>query len=458
VLFNVRINSNGLHSRLGLTEDELKERVVNPWREGRTFALGGRTFDPAKITELRITCGSETPEQLRRNVEWERTHSARTTRYLTPIDFDAAKQGADVTDTYIVGPPGHELSQKEPRPYGAHEAPGVALDRSVVWVVHGRNTKARDALYDFLRAIGLDPLEFSQATRRTEKSAPYVGEILDRAFAEAQAVVVLLTPDDEARLREEYWAANEEGFEKELTPQARPNVLFEAGWAFGSHPDRTVLVQLGDLRKFTNIAGRHIVFLDNSAEKRKELASRLEAAKCPVNLSGDHWLRAGDFTIADRQTTSRGSARSQSPQSVKTRAAQSNELPPDSPDQMLIDYQIARQDKRTHEARLKEFLGFVPYGKPGDAAKLLLWTQLEQHLLGHPIWSLEARLRDAIRRSDDAASATAREELGFEIAKLNQLPDFPGRCDSCPLLPAKQQQMSRFASHRAVNRRGKQSR
>src|SRR5712692_690551 len=266
-------------------------RVVIPWREGRSFVLGGRTFDPAKITELHVTQGRESPDQLRRNEELRRARSRRTTRYMTPLDFDAAKGGEDVTDKYLTEPPGPSAQSRadEVNPLV------VDVDRSVVWVVHGRNTAARDALYDYLHAIGLKPLEFTQAAMRTEKSAPYVGEILDRAFAEAQAVVVLFTPDDEAQLREEFWDAKDEPFEHVLTPQARPNVLFEAGLAFGRHPERTVLVELGDLRKFSNILGRHVVRLDNTAEKRKELANKLIAAKCPVDLTGDHWLKAGDF-------------------------------------------------------------------------------------------------------------------------------------------------------------------
>ena len=56
-------------------------------------------------------------------------------------------------------------------------------------------------IFDFLYSIGLKPLEFSKARELTGKPMPYVKEILDAAFAHAQAVVVLLTPDDEARLR-----------------------------------------------------------------------------------------------------------------------------------------------------------------------------------------------------------------------------------------------------------------
>lgn len=89
----------------------------------------------------------------------------------------------------------------------------------------------------------------------TGEPSPYVGTILDTAFREAAAIVVLLTPDDEARLRKRYRKANEPKYETSLTGQARPNVLFEAGMAFGHNPGRTVLVQMGtDLRPFSDVA------------------------------------------------------------------------------------------------------------------------------------------------------------------------------------------------------------
>ena len=171
-----------------------------------------------------------------------------------------------------------------------------AKERNTVWVVHGRNTKIRDSLFAFLRAIGLTPLEFSKAVRRTKKAAPYVGEILDAAFANIAAVIVLLTPDDQARLKPKFLQRRDPPYEKRLTGQARPNVLFEAGTAFGSHPRSTVIVEVGDLRPFSDIAGRHVVRLRDDARSRIELADRLRVAGCNVVTDGTDWLTVGDFS------------------------------------------------------------------------------------------------------------------------------------------------------------------
>jgi len=172
------------------------------------------------------------------------------------------------------------------------------MDKRNVFVVYGRNSKARDAMFDFLRSLDLNPLEWSQAVSATKKASPYIGEVLDQAFSMAQAVVVLMTPDDEARLRETFWASADPDYEKELTGQARPNVLFEAGIAMGRNQDRTVLVELGNLRPFSDIAGRHSIRINNSPEKRNELANRLEDAGCLIKRTGNDWLRKGEFDNA----------------------------------------------------------------------------------------------------------------------------------------------------------------
>lgn len=168
-------------------------------------------------------------------------------------------------------------------------------DPRKVFVVHGRNLEIQNEVDNFLRAIGLDPIEWEQARALTGKPNPYVGEILEAAFHHAQAIVVLLTPEDWAYLAKEYQHDNDKNHELEPTLQPRPNVLFEAGMAMGRDSNRTVLVQYGEIRPFSDIAGRHIIKLNNSSEKRHEFANRLKNAGCDVTNDGTKWYTAGDF-------------------------------------------------------------------------------------------------------------------------------------------------------------------
>lgn len=169
-------------------------------------------------------------------------------------------------------------------------------DRKTVFVVHGRNERIRKAMFDFLRSLELHPIEWGVAVKETGESSPYVGDVLTAAFKLARAVVVLFTPDDEVRLRKDLLKPSDPSFERELTPQARPNVLFEAGMAMGINQKHTILVEFGPHRPFSDIHGRHVVRLnDNSPQSRQALLTRLESAGCEVNRDGADWISTGDF-------------------------------------------------------------------------------------------------------------------------------------------------------------------
>ena len=252
-----------------LSEEQLEQRILAPYRKAESMVIEGRVIPNDGSFRIRIF-GTD------RSV-----NSANDFRPHTQYE---------VTSEFITQPPGSELEERSPT---SQVRPAANVRE--VFVIHGRNLDARDALFEFLRAIDLHPLEWSEVVQATGRPSPYVGEILDAAFSKAHAVVALFTPDDEARLGETYRTKNEPAHETQLTGQARPNVLFEAGMAMARNQDRTVLVELGDLRPFSDLAGRHVVRMDNTSQRRQELAQRLEIAGCPVNLEGTEWHSAGDF-------------------------------------------------------------------------------------------------------------------------------------------------------------------
>lgn len=184
-----------------------------------------------------------------------------------------------------------------PRPATTPPAPRRSKRARTVFVVHGRNEAIRRAMFSFLRAIGLEPVEWRKAIQLTGKPSPSISEILDAAFANAVAVVVLLTPDDEVRLLKPLRKSSDPAYERRLVGQARANVLFEAGLSFGHHADSTVLVQVGTVKPFSDVAGRHITRLTNSAESRSEFVTKLGNAGVDTNTSGTDWYTEGDFDL-----------------------------------------------------------------------------------------------------------------------------------------------------------------
>lgn len=179
----------------------------------------------------------------------------------------------------------------------ADSSEGVEImDSRRVFVIHGRNEAARTAMFDWLRALDLKPTEWGEAIKMTGKTSPYIGEILEAAFSNAQAVVALMTDDEEVQLRD---SLLKEGEASSRAFQARPNVIFEAGLAFGLHPKRTIIVELGNLRPFSDLSGIHVIRLDNTAARRQDFIERLKIAGCSVDIDGKtDWTTTGNFEAA----------------------------------------------------------------------------------------------------------------------------------------------------------------
>jgi predicted nucleotide-binding protein len=185
-------------------------------------------------------------------------------------------------------------ARDKPRP-----RPKPKDDRKVI-VIHGRDKRIRDSLFRLLRAIGLDPIEWGQGMKATGKAQPSIPETVDAAFREGAAVVVLLTPDDLVTLAPRLRRANEPKIEMIRMGQARPNVLFEAGLAFGMFPNATVLVRVGDVKPFSDVSGLHITRLSNSPQSRSELIEKLRLAGAAVDVEGKvDWYTEGDFEIEE---------------------------------------------------------------------------------------------------------------------------------------------------------------
>ena len=169
---------------------------------------------------------------------------------------------------------------------------------NTVFVVHGRDAKLRDSMYELLSALGLKPREWGHAIRAAKGKGgnPYVNDAVTKIMEQAQAIVVMVSPDDEARLKSQFVARHERGTEGTLRGQARPNVIFETGMAIGTHHRKTLIVQIGDVKSFTDIGGMNILRLTGTDHSRNEFANRLEDLGCSIDRTGAYWLRAGDFT------------------------------------------------------------------------------------------------------------------------------------------------------------------
>ena len=160
----------------------------------------------------------------------------------------------------------------------------MALD--TVFLVHGRNLALASAVTNTLEFIGARVLDFDETRRSPEFTGRYIGQVLDYAFSRAQAIVVILSPDDAVRIRSHFRLDEDPRFGIEYQP--RPNVLIELGMALQSHPDRLVLLEFPPLRQINDIAGLlRVTYKDDMSAFAAELQSKLLQAGCTLRAQGD---------------------------------------------------------------------------------------------------------------------------------------------------------------------------
>ncbi|MFE2724186.1 TIR domain-containing protein [Kitasatospora sp. NPDC059327] len=192
-----------------------------------------------------------------------------------------------------------------------HGGPGQAAERMAdarasaapersrnVFVVHGRDEQVRREMFGLLRRLGLNPLEWEHLVGATGLPSPFIGEVVAHAPRVAGAALVLLTPDDVAVLHDDLKGSAEPPHELAPTGQPRQNVLIELGMVLMAFPERTVIVEFGDIRPASDLAGRNVIRFTadgNPAFALRKVAQRLQVAGCPVDDRGHDWLDTEPF-------------------------------------------------------------------------------------------------------------------------------------------------------------------
>ena len=179
--------------------------------------------------------------------------------------------------------------------------------RKKVFVIHGRDMQVAKAMFEVLYALRLVPLEWEALVTATGSTSPSLAEVVTTGLAPgaAQAVLALLTPDDDVALHPQLHLQDEHAFEVARQLQPRPDVLLELGAALGNHRDRTIVVEFGPaLRPISDLGGLNAVrFTGRDVDvSLVKLAGRLRNAGCALDDSGLEWRDTERFTGLDCYT------------------------------------------------------------------------------------------------------------------------------------------------------------
>ena len=290
--YHVRITSKDPQRRsrdaLALDKDErwIDEYIVTPRRRGRNIFIDGQVFSWDDVDEIHISHTDQTSQELIPQINARRRREGVFS--FAPDEWFVAYEGREVTEQFISGSPGEPQSV-------VGDDPDRPVNRKAIMVICGHDKEANRAIFDWLRAVGLQPQEFTHLIDAKGEGSPYIDDVIRTAFNNTQAVIAFFTPDEYAFNRS--MPSFGKGAER---LQARPNVMIEAGMALITHPSRTILVVLGDQELPSDLAGRHYVRLNcTDPEPLNDLAQRLRRAGCDIDTSAGDWLRADRFPDRD---------------------------------------------------------------------------------------------------------------------------------------------------------------
>lgn len=168
-----------------------------------------------------------------------------------------------------------------------------------VFLVRGRNDAATNAVAQLLTSADLRVVDWERAVREAGGGTQHLLDIVRAGMDLARATVVLFTPDDWGFLDPRLEGGTADSVSgRALTGRPRQNVILEAGMALALRADKTVLIGVGAVEGMSDLAGLHVIYLDDSTQRRQALLQRLRDMGCAVDMDDHRWHSAGNFQSA----------------------------------------------------------------------------------------------------------------------------------------------------------------
>ena len=250
---------------------EIKEEIVIPYLNGKEFTVDGYSLDKTKIKRFIIKesdCSSEeyaareqaklSPNIIMVILPREIVESSAYTRDITNCILKECRsllQGA---------------TSKSETP--TVTKPKVPMDKSKVFIVHGHDNAAKEAVARFVEKIGLEAIILHEQASSGKTIIEKIEANSNVGFA-----IVLYTPCDLGRSKEE---------EDPLKPRARQNVVFEHGYLIGKIGRENVCALVkGDIEKPNDISGVVYIKMEGEKEWKYKVADEMKACGYDVDLN-----------------------------------------------------------------------------------------------------------------------------------------------------------------------------
>ncbi len=206
--------------KLGMSEEQLRERILHPYEQGWAFVVNGRTIAPDNLEQIQVSRGEKPAGPLLARADAELRSSSLVVVGSDLRPYRAFTACEDVTDEFILGPPGYKATLAN----GGRGEPRATRSKKV-FIVHGHDTSLKNGVARFIEALDLEAVVLHERPDQGQTVIEKFEREADVGFA-----VVLCTADDLAE-SQRVLEVHGDGVDKAaLRRRARQNVIFELGY------------------------------------------------------------------------------------------------------------------------------------------------------------------------------------------------------------------------------------
>ena len=233
--YHVRIttksNRGNDELKLDLSKKQLTERFLIPYENGTVITVNGKSIEPDDIVRIKINRTNDNSSRLLPQIRAERSENG----VMVPIsdEWYVTDKGVDMTDEFILGPPGYKKSDDVNDTDGM-EVLKTMPDNNKIFVVHGHDVEMKQTVARTLEKLDLEPIILHELPNRGRT-------IIEKFEASSETIsfaIVLLSPDDKG--------CESNTFPESTKLRARQNVILELGYFIGKLGRDMVLVLFKD--------------------------------------------------------------------------------------------------------------------------------------------------------------------------------------------------------------------
>lgn len=250
---------------------EIKERIVIPFLKEERVCFSKQFFPASEIRSIVIVESELTVKAYRADLQKKYPNSSLL--WTSPFIFNEDESSVrNISDRVFKECKSQlqEITSKSEAP--TPNKPQTPMDKSKVFIVHGHDDAAKEAVARFVEKIGFEAIILHEQASSGKTIIEKIEEYTNVGFG-----IVLYTPCDLGASKAE---------KDQLRPRARQNVVFEHGYLIGKIGRENVCALVkGDIEKPTDISGVVYIPMDEGDGWKLAIAKEMRDRGYKVDVN-----------------------------------------------------------------------------------------------------------------------------------------------------------------------------